>query len=132
MKPIRQNRLHLLKLTGFLRYSAAMTPTVNSAGGKEHRQLQCQFQKNCRKYFFCATISSATRPPGSYILKWDGKDEEGKIVEADTYTIYIEAAREHGTYQLIKQEVVCKGKAQEWVLKGNEEVSAATVSYKKK
>ena len=51
---------------------------------------------------------------------------------ADIYTIYIEAAREHGTYQLIKQEVTCKGKAQEWVLNGNEEVTAATVSYKKK
>ena len=94
------------------------------------------YRKNNGKYSpetkDIATISSATRPPGSYILKWDGKDEEGKNVAADTYTIYIEAAREHGTYQLIKQEVVCKGKAQEWVLKGNEEVSAATVSYKKK
>ena len=94
------------------------------------------YRKNNGKYSpetkDIATISSATRPPGSYILKWDGKDEEGKIVEADTYTIYIEAAREHGTYQLIKQEVVCKGKPQEWVLKGNEEVTAATISYKKK
>ncbi|MEY4661442.1 MAG: hypothetical protein RLZZ42_1394, partial [Bacteroidota bacterium] len=94
------------------------------------------YRKNNGKYSpetkDIATISSATRPPGSYILKWDGKDEEGKNVAADTYTIYIEAAREHGTYQLIKQEVVCKGKAQEWVLKGNEEISAATVSYKKK
>ncbi len=94
------------------------------------------YRKNNGKYSpetkDIATISSATRPPGSYILKWDGKDEEGKNVAADTYTIYIEAAREHGTYQLIKQEVVCKGKAQEWVLKGNEEISAATISYKKK
>jgi thiamine biosynthesis lipoprotein ApbE len=94
------------------------------------------YRKNNGKYSpetkDIATISSATRPPGSYILKWDGKDEVGKNVAADTYIIYIEAAREHGTYQLIKQEVVCKGKAQEWVLKGNEEVSAATVSYKKK
>lgn len=79
-----------------------------------------------------ATISSATRPPGSYILKWDGKDEDGKYVPADTYTVYIEAAREHGTYQLIKQEVVCKGKPEEFTLKGNEEVSAASISYKKK
>jgi thiamine biosynthesis lipoprotein ApbE len=94
------------------------------------------YRKNDGKYTpetkDIATISSATRPPGSYVVKWDGKDEQGKYVVADTYTIYIEAAREHGTYQLIKQEVVCKDKVQEWVLKGNEEVSAASIAYKKK
>jgi hypothetical protein len=98
--------------------------------------LKMWFRKNDGKYTpetkDIATISSATRPPGSYLLKWDGKDEDGIYVAADTYTIYIEAAREHGTYQLIKQEVVCKDKAQEWVLKGNEEVSAASIAYKKK
>jgi len=98
--------------------------------------LKMWFRKNDGKYTpetkDIATISSATRPPGSYLLKWDGKDEEGKYVAADTYTIYIEAAREHGTYQLMKQEVFCTGKAQEWVIKGNEEVSSASVSYKKK
>jgi thiamine biosynthesis lipoprotein ApbE len=79
-----------------------------------------------------ATISSATRPAGSYTLKWDGKTEDGSWVEAGNYTVYIEAAREHGTYQLMKQEVVCKGKAQDFNLAGNIEVTTASVVYKKK
>ena len=51
------------------------------------------------------SVSSATRSPGKYTLKWDGKDNGGKLVKAGKYTVYIEAAREHGTYQLMKQEI---------------------------
>ncbi|MEY2836407.1 MAG: hypothetical protein RLZZ557_2069 [Bacteroidota bacterium] len=94
------------------------------------------YRKNNGKYSpetkDIATISSATRPAGSYILKWDGKTEDGSWVEAGNYTIYIEAAREHGTYQLMKQEIVCKGKAQDFNLPGNIEVTSASVAYKKK
>jgi thiamine biosynthesis lipoprotein ApbE len=77
------------------------------------------------------SISSATRPPGTYTIKWDGKDEAGEFVNSGTYTVYIEVAREHGTYQLIKQEVICKNKAQKFVLAGNAEVSSASVEYRK-
>ncbi|MCA9069635.1 MAG: DUF2271 domain-containing protein, partial [Planctomycetaceae bacterium] len=46
------------------------------------------------------TISAATKPPGKYKAVWDGKDNAGKLVKKGKYTLYIEAAREHGTYQL--------------------------------
>ena len=78
-----------------------------------------------------ATISSATRPAGSYTLKWDGKDDQGKYVNEGTYTIFIEAAREHGTYQIMKQEINCKKKPERFDIPGNIEVSAASVEYKK-
>jgi hypothetical protein len=29
-------------------------------------------------------------------LKWDGKDNAGKLVNAGQYTVLVEAAREHG------------------------------------
>jgi FAD:protein FMN transferase len=45
--------------------------------------------------------------------------------------VYIEVAREHGTYQLLKQEVVCKSKPQQFTMKPNEEVASASVEYKK-
>lgn len=77
------------------------------------------------------TISSATRPPGEYALKWDMKDDKGNVVPPGKYTVYIEAAREHGTYQLIKQEIDCRNKSQIIKLKGNVEIMAASLEYKK-
>ena len=44
----------------------------------------------------------------------------------------IEAAREHGTYQLIKQEMNFNGKAQDKPLPGNEEITSASLSYRDK
>ena len=78
-----------------------------------------------------STISSATRPPGEYALKWDMKDDKGNSVPPGKYTVYIEAAREHGTYQLIKQEIDCRNKAQSIQIKGNVEIAAASLEYKK-
>lgn len=77
------------------------------------------------------SISSATRAPGSYTLKWDGKNEQGEYVKADTYTVYIEVVREHGGYELLKQVIECKKKPQQFTLKGSEELNGATVEYKK-
>lgn len=78
-----------------------------------------------------STISSATRPAGNYILKWDGKDDKGKWLNEGDYTIHIEVAREHGTYQIMKQEVKCRKKPERFEIPGNIEVSSASVEYKK-
>lgn len=77
------------------------------------------------------SIGSATRPAGNYTIKWDGKNDDGALVSEGTYTVYIEVAREHGTYQLMKQEVVCKNKALQFKLQPNVEVASASVEYKK-
>jgi thiamine biosynthesis lipoprotein ApbE len=79
-----------------------------------------------------SSVSSATRPPGKYTLKWDGKDNHGKLVAPGKYTVFIEVAREHGTYQLMRQDVECKGAAQQFTLTGNAEVAAASLDYRKK
>ena len=50
-----------------------------------------------------ATIARPTREPGKYEIIWDGKDDQGKPVGRGEYTLSIEAAREHGTYQIIRQ-----------------------------
>lgn len=75
------------------------------------------------------SISSATRSAGKYTLKWDGLDDTGKPVKSGKYTIYIEAAREHGTYQLIKQEIEWNGKPQQYNLQGGVEITATTLDY---
>jgi thiamine biosynthesis lipoprotein len=78
-----------------------------------------------------SSISSATRPPGKYTINWDGKDNAGKYVKPGRYTVYIEAAREHGTYQLIHQEMDFTGTPRKIELPGNLEVTAASLDYHK-
>jgi len=79
-----------------------------------------------------ASVSSATRPPGKYTLKWDGKDNAGKLVKPGKYTVCIEVTREHGTYQVYRQEMDLTGKANVIQLAPNEEVAAAAIEYAKK
>jgi len=79
-----------------------------------------------------SSISSATRPPGKYTLQWDGKDNSGKLVKAGTYTVNIEAAREHGTYQILRQEMEFTGAPKQIDLKGGTEISAASLDYGRK
>ncbi len=77
------------------------------------------------------TISSATRPPGTYTFEWDGKDDSGKLVPSGKYIVYIEAAREHGTHQLIRQEMDFDGRPQHMNLRGGMEISSAYLDYHK-
>ena len=79
-----------------------------------------------------SSVSSATRSPGKYTLKWDGKDNHGKFVAPGKYTVFIEAAREHGTYQLMRQEMDFRSTPAQTTLPGNVEVAAASLEYHKK
>jgi hypothetical protein len=82
--------------------------------------------------FDAASVTSATRGAGEYTVVWDGKNDKGEYVPLGKYTVFIEAAREHGTYQLIKQEMKFDGKAKNQTLPGGEEMSSASLSYKTK
>jgi thiamine biosynthesis lipoprotein ApbE len=78
-----------------------------------------------------ASISSATRSAGKYTLSWDGLDANGKAVPNGKYTFYIEAAREHGTYQLLKQEIEWNGQPAHFDLKGGIEITSASLTILK-
>ena len=77
------------------------------------------------------SVSSATRPPGKYTVKWDGKDNHGQPVKAGSYFVNIEAAREHGSYQMMRQEVDFNGTPQSFPLPGGTEIASATLEYRK-
>ena len=47
------------------------------------------------------TTSSATRVAGAYTVTWDGTDLDGRAVPEGDYVVNIEAAREHGPYELV-------------------------------
>ncbi|MFM8220800.1 MAG: DUF2271 domain-containing protein, partial [Planctomycetaceae bacterium] len=76
-----------------------------------------------------ATLSEPTRKPGEYSLVWDGTDHRGELVAAGDYVISIESAREHGTYQLIREKLKLGGEPVRAKLKGNNEIKAASVDY---
>ncbi|AUD04278.1 DUF2271 domain-containing protein [Spirosoma pollinicola] len=78
------------------------------------------------------SVTSATRSPGAYTLQWDGKDNAGQYVKQGKYTVCIEAAREHGTYQLMRQEMDFNGKTKQQTLNGNVEIASAALDYRQK
>ncbi|SNT19189.1 Thiamine biosynthesis lipoprotein ApbE [Granulicella rosea] len=76
------------------------------------------------------TISAATRPPGKYTLRWDGRDNAGKPVKPGKYTLCIELAREHGGHQLVEQVIDFDGRtAAKFTLPGGAELAGATLDY---
>ena len=79
------------------------------------------------------TIARPTRPPGKYDVAWDGKDDAGKPVPAGEYTLFLEAAREHGTYQIIRKPLALPA-ADSFAedLPGNAEFKSAAVRYHRK
>ncbi|MBE7182458.1 MAG: DUF2271 domain-containing protein, partial [Terriglobus roseus] len=79
-----------------------------------------------------STRSSATRAPGAYTLKWDGKDNDGKFVKPGKYTVCIEGAREHGSYGLSRYEMDFNGTPQQAALPAQPEIGAVQLDYAKR
>ena len=80
---------------------------------------------------FHSSITSATRSAGKYTVKWDGRDDQGKPVKPGKYVIKIEASREHGTYQLMRQEIAWDDTPKKFTLPGNAEIAAVSFDYTK-
>ncbi len=78
------------------------------------------------------TVSSATRPPGHYVVKWDGKDNQGKPVKAGKYTVVVEGSREHGGYQVERHELDFDAQAQKATLQPGAELGTVTLDYSKR
>jgi thiamine biosynthesis lipoprotein len=104
-------------------------------GARWHRDLtrwykQDQVRRLVDGTKLIGTVSAATRPPGKYKAVWDGKDDHGNFVPQGTYTLYIEAAREHGTHQLASETIMIGPKSQQGSLKGNTEIKSVEFEYK--
>ena len=99
---------------------------------QQHRESRGQDRKRRDKTELLFTISRPTRPSGKYKVIWDGKDDHGKVLPAGEYTISIEAAREHGTYQSIRKLVTLTDQPFTEELKGNVEIRSASIEYRRK
>ena len=95
------------------------------------RDLRRWTRANAEAPQLSGLVSQATRKAGAYTLAWDGKDDEGRQVIANKYTVCIEVVREHGTYQLIKREIELLQKPVELELEGNAEVAKAKLVFGK-
>ncbi|MCB9876250.1 MAG: DUF2271 domain-containing protein [Planctomycetes bacterium] len=99
----------------------------------ENRRWLRDLRRWSRQYadddYVLDAVSQATRKAGAYTLSWDGTDDEGRKLAPGRYTVLIEAVREHGSYQLMKQEITLGGDAVTVELQGNEEVEGATLRF---
>jgi thiamine biosynthesis lipoprotein ApbE len=77
------------------------------------------------------SVTSATRSPGKYTFKWDGKDNAGKPVKSGRYTVLVEAAREHGGYSLVRHAMDLEGQPAQAQLPPDVELGAVSIDYHK-
>ena len=75
------------------------------------------------------TVSSATRQPGTYTVEWDGSTAQGGRASAATYQLFIEAAREHGPYEILQQAVSLGSKAAAFTITPSGELAGASAKY---
>jgi hypothetical protein len=74
--------------------------------------------------------SSATRAPGSYAVVWDLTDAKGAKVKDGSYTVHIEALREHGPYSLVSGTLTVGTSANAVTFDSNGELSGVAIDYR--
>jgi thiamine biosynthesis lipoprotein len=116
--------------------TAVLWMTTKQPGPRWHRDLIRWYRNDrARKLAddadLIGTISGATRGPGQYKAVFDGLDDAGQPLKAGKYTLYIEVAREHGTYQIIRQSLTLgSAPIPAANLKPNVEVKSASYEYR--
>jgi len=104
-------------------------------GPRWHRDLtrwyrNDRLRKTVENVNLIDTISGATRGPGEYKAHFDGTDNLDLPLPAGKYTLCLEVAREHGTYQIIREAIEWGEKPiAEKKLPGNVEVGSMTYRF---
>jgi hypothetical protein len=76
------------------------------------------------------TLGRPTRAPGKYAVAWDGKDDRGNPLPEGDYTLSLEAAREHGTHQLLRKTLSLRQEPFVEDLPGDVEIRSARLEYR--
>ena len=74
-------------------------------------------------------VSRSTRPPGSYTLLWDGRDDDGKPVKRGLYGVFIEISREGGSRVSMRANIKCGTSPHSAAMAGNNESNGAWAKY---
>ena len=120
---------------GFPVRTAVLWMQTEQPGPRWHRDLSRWYRNDrmrqvVEKKKLIGTISGATRGPGRYEAHFDGVDNSGAPLPPGKYTLCLETAREHGTYQIIRKSLELGDKPiEKQNLKHNVEISEASVIY---
>ena len=87
--------------------AAVRSISLNYQVGRGDRYLPdlTRWFRTARATAAVETISSATRVPGAYKIVWDGMDDKHAPVLQGDYFVCVEAARERGPYELVREQV---------------------------
>jgi hypothetical protein len=77
------------------------------------------------------TVSAATKLPGTQRFVWDGLDDSKSAVPEGEYVLFIEAAREKGPYQLVREPITL-GKVESRKIADNGDLQAISVDVRAK
>ena len=95
---------------GFPVKTAVLWLQTTGPGPRWHRDLtkwysNDQMRKLVDQTELIGTISGATRNAGEYETRFDGTDNDGKPLKPGKYALCLEAAREHGTHQFVRETI---------------------------
>lgn len=95
---------------GFPVKTAVLWLQTSGPGPRWHRDLtkwysNDQMRKLVDEKELIGTISGATRGAGEYETRFDGTDNDGKPLKPGKYALCLEAAREHGTHQFVREAI---------------------------
>lgn len=87
--------------------AAVRSISLNYQAGRGDRYLPdlTRWFRTAKATAAVETISSATRVPGAYKIVWDGMDDKHAPVPQGDYFVCVEAARERGPYELVREQV---------------------------
>ncbi len=96
---------------GFPVKTAILWLQIEQPGPRWHRDLtrwyrNDRLRKVVEEIDLLETVAGATRGAGEYQAVFDGTDNAGKRLPDGKYTLCLEVAREHGTYQIIREPLV--------------------------
>lgn len=74
-------------------------------------------------------MSRPTRNPGEYSFVWDGLNDQGQALPLGEYVLVVEAAREHGTYQITRGTIDTRKDSGALELDSNIEITSARVHF---
>ena len=72
------------------------------------------------------SVTGATKKPGTYTVRWSGKDGNNNLVPPGTYIIKVEASREEGGREYLKTQITIDQQGQ-ILMQGQSELGPVTV-----
>lgn len=109
----------------------ALWAELSGRGQRYVRELRRWYQDTSGGDGLSDTATGPTRLPGQYSVAWDGKTDAGKAAAAGDYFVCLEYAREHGPYDLIRQQVTLGAAPFKKPLPGAAELGDVSVAYRK-